>query len=84
MQGAGTAREYMVRPMPPALSAAELRDANTRYHDVAAEHYDSKWGIDFGELGLNQVTAKVRKALGREPGHWRRSLEIGSGRGTSR
>lgn len=81
MQGAGTAREYMVRPMPPALSAAELRDANTRYHDVAAEHYDSKWGIDFGELGLNQVTAKVRKALGREPGHWRRSLEIGSGTG---
>lgn len=81
MQGAGTAREYMVRPMPPALSAAELRDANTRYHDVAAEHYDSKWGIDFGELGLSQVTAKVRKALGREPGHWRRSLEIGSGTG---
>ncbi len=81
MQGAGTAREYMVRPMPPALSAAELRDANTRYHDVAAEHYDSKWGIDFGELGLSQVTAKVRKALGHEPGHWRRSLEIGSGTG---
>ena len=24
---------------------------NTRYHDVAAGHYDHKWGIDFGELG---------------------------------
>lgn len=67
--------------MSPALSAAELRDANTRYHDVAAEHYDAKWGIDFGELGGSQVTAKVRKALGREPGHYARSLEIGSGTG---
>jgi ubiquinone/menaquinone biosynthesis C-methylase UbiE len=65
----------------PTLSAEEIRDANTRYHDVAADHYDSKWGIDFGDLGLSQVTAKVRKALGREPGHFARSLEIGSGTG---
>jgi ubiquinone/menaquinone biosynthesis C-methylase UbiE len=76
-----TAREYMVRPMPTVLSAEEIRDANTRYHDVAAEHYDSKWGIDFGELGLGQVSAKVRKALGHEPGHYPRTLEIGSGTG---
>jgi ubiquinone/menaquinone biosynthesis C-methylase UbiE len=81
VRGASTAREYMVRPMPPALSAEEIRDANTRYHDVAAEHYDSKWGIDFGELGLNQVSAKVRKALGHEPVHYPRTLEIGSGTG---
>jgi len=67
--------------VPPTLSAEEIRDANTRYHDVAANHYDSKWGIDFGDLGLSQVTAKVRKALGREPGHFARSLEIGSGTG---
>ena len=78
---AGKAREYMVRPMPPALSAEEIRDANTRYHDVAADHYDSKWGIDFGELGGSQVSAKVRKALGREPELYPRSLEIGSGTG---
>jgi ubiquinone/menaquinone biosynthesis C-methylase UbiE len=67
--------------MPPALSAEEIRDANTRYHDVAADHYDSKWGIDFGELGAGQVTAKIRKALGEEPSHYPRSLEIGSGTG---
>ncbi len=67
--------------MPPALNAEEIRDANTRYHDVAAGHYDSKWGIDFGELGLSQVTAKLRKALGREPGFYARSLEIGAGTG---
>jgi ubiquinone/menaquinone biosynthesis C-methylase UbiE len=67
--------------VPPALSAEEIRDVNTRYHDVAADHYDSKWGIDFGDLGLSQVSAKVRKALGREPGHYGRSLEIGSGTG---
>jgi ubiquinone/menaquinone biosynthesis C-methylase UbiE len=71
----------MVRPMPTALSAAQVRDANTRYHDVAAEHYDSKWGIDFGELGAGQVTAKVRKALGGEPRRYERALEIGSGTG---
>jgi ubiquinone/menaquinone biosynthesis C-methylase UbiE len=65
----------------PALSAEEIRDANTRYHDVAADHYDSKWGIDFGELGSSQVSAKVRKALGHEPGHYARTLEIGSGTG---
>ncbi|HEY4894605.1 MAG TPA: methyltransferase domain-containing protein [Solirubrobacteraceae bacterium] len=67
--------------MTPALSAEEIRDANTRYHDVAADHYDSKWGIDFGELGLGQVTGKLAKALGHEPGHYARSLEIGSGTG---
>jgi ubiquinone/menaquinone biosynthesis C-methylase UbiE len=79
--GASTAREYMVRSMSAALSAEEIRDANTRYHDVAAEQYDSKWGIDFGELGQSQVSAKVRKALGHEPGHYPRTLEIGSGTG---
>jgi ubiquinone/menaquinone biosynthesis C-methylase UbiE len=78
---AGTAREYKVRRMTPVLSAEEIRDANTRYHDVAADHYDSKWGIDFGELGCNQVTAKVCKALGGEPGRYGRSLEIGAGTG---
>jgi SAM-dependent methyltransferase len=68
------------RPCHP-LSAEEIRDVNTRYHDVAANHYDSKWGIDFGDLGLEQVTAKVRKALGHAPAHYGRSLEIGSGTG---
>ncbi|MHB8531349.1 MAG: class I SAM-dependent methyltransferase [Solirubrobacteraceae bacterium] len=67
--------------MPPTLNAEQTRDANTRYHDVAAGHYDAKWGIDFGETGRTQVTAKVRKALGGEPPHWRRSLEIGAGTG---
>jgi SAM-dependent methyltransferase len=67
--------------VPPVLSAEEIRDVNTRYHDVAANHYDSKWGIDFGDLGLEQVTAKVRKALGHAPAHYGRSLEIGSGTG---
>ena len=67
--------------MTPALSPEQIRDANTRYHDVAAGHYDAKWGIDFGEIGRAQVTAKVRKALGFEPAGWARSLEIGSGTG---
>jgi ubiquinone/menaquinone biosynthesis C-methylase UbiE len=65
----------------PALSAEEIHEVNERYHDLAAGHYDSKWGIDFGELGRGQVLAKVGKALGRAPGHYARSLEIGAGTG---
>jgi len=67
--------------MPPALTDEEIRDVNTRYHDVAADHYDAKWGIDFGEIGAQQVTAKVRKALGTPPGRYGRALEIGAGTG---
>jgi ubiquinone/menaquinone biosynthesis C-methylase UbiE len=65
----------------PALTAEEIRDVNTRYHDVAADDYDSKWGIDFGEIGVDQVLAKVRKALGHPPNHYARALEIGAGTG---
>jgi ubiquinone/menaquinone biosynthesis C-methylase UbiE len=71
----------MVRAVTQTLSAEEIRDANTRYHDVAAGHYDAKWGIDFGELGREQVVAKVRKALAREPERFDRTLEIGAGTG---
>ncbi len=67
--------------MAPVLSPAEIHDVNVRYHDLAADHYDSKWGIDFGELGRAQVLAKVGKALGSRPGRYRRSLEIGAGTG---
>jgi ubiquinone/menaquinone biosynthesis C-methylase UbiE len=67
--------------VPPSLNAEEIRDANTRYHNVAADHYDAKWGIDFGDIGQAQVTAKVRKALGHEPPRYARALEIGSGTG---
>lgn len=68
---------------PPAdMSAQEIREVNTRYHDVAAAHYDAKWGIDFGELGARQVLGKVRKALGPgAPDRFERSLEIGAGTG---
>jgi len=67
--------------VPPALSAEQIREANTRYHDVAAGHYDEKWGIDFGETGRSQVTSKLRKALGGEPGRYASALEIGAGTG---
>ncbi len=63
-------------------TADEIRDANTRYHDVAASSYDTKWGIDFGEVGQAQVTGKLRKALGRSlDGGFERSLEVGAGTG---
>lgn len=62
-------------------SADTIRDANARYHDLAAEHYDSKWGINYDEVGQAQVTAKLRKALGHAPGRYARALEIGAGTG---
>ena len=62
-------------------SAESIRDANVRYHDLAAEHYDSKWGISYGEVGRAQVEGKLRKALGHEPRRYARALEIGAGTG---
>ena len=62
-------------------SAQSIREANVRYHDLAAEHYDSKWGITYGDVGRAQVEAKLRKALGHEPRRYARALEIGAGTG---
>ena len=68
--------------MEALRSADEIRDVNTRYHDVVAESYDSKWGIDFGEIGQAQVLGKLRKVLGAElDDGFDRSLEIGAGTG---
>ena len=62
-------------------SDTEILDANVRYHDLAALHYDSKWGINYDEVGQAQVTGKLRKALGHAPGRYERALEIGAGTG---
>jgi SAM-dependent methyltransferase len=68
--------------MEALRSADEIREVNTRYHDVAADTYDSKWGIDFGPVGQQQVLGKLRKLLGRElDDGYDRSLEIGAGTG---
>jgi len=67
--------------MTAPATAEQIRDVNTRYHDVAAVDYDTKWGIDFGPTGRRQVLGKLRKALGRDPGTFARSLEIGAGTG---
>jgi ubiquinone/menaquinone biosynthesis C-methylase UbiE len=62
-------------------TAAKIRAANARYHDLAAEHYDSKWGIVYNDVGEAQVTGKLRKALGQAPPKFGRGLEIGAGTG---
>lgn len=68
--------------MQAVRTADEIRDVNTRYHDVAASTYDAKWGIDFGPVGQDQVLGKLRKVLGRElGGGFDRALEIGAGTG---
>jgi ubiquinone/menaquinone biosynthesis C-methylase UbiE len=68
--------------MAAPATSERIKNVNERYHDVAAASYDSKWGIDFGEIGQEQVRAKIRKALG----HWPEqpfgdALEIGAGTG---
>ena len=68
--------------MEALRTADDIRDVNTRYHDVAADSYDSKWGIDFGDIGQAQVLGKLRKLLGAElDDGYDRSLEIGAGTG---
>ena len=67
--------------MAAPATPEKIKDVNERYHDVAAESYDSKWGIDFGEVGQEQVLSKLRKALGDEPGPYGDALEIGAGTG---
>ncbi len=68
--------------MEALRTADEIRDVNTRYHDVAAASYDSKWGIDFGDIGRSQVLGKLRKLVGPELDRgYERSLEIGAGTG---
>ena len=68
--------------MEALRSADQIREVNTKYHDVAAPSYDSKWGIDFGEVGRAQVLGKLRKLLGSEIDRgYERSLEIGAGTG---
>jgi ubiquinone/menaquinone biosynthesis C-methylase UbiE len=68
--------------VPAPSSPDRIKDVNERYHDVAAASYDSKWGIDFGAIGQEQVAGKLRKALGRLPGEpFGDALEIGAGTG---
>lgn len=68
--------------MQALRSHEQIRDVNTRYHDVAATTYDEKWGIDFGAIGRGQVLGKVGKLLGPELDRGFESvLEIGAGTG---
>jgi SAM-dependent methyltransferase len=63
-------------------SPAEIRSANVRYHDAAADGYDFKWGIDFGPKGRRQVLMKLEKGLGRGArGPFAHALEVGAGTG---
>jgi SAM-dependent methyltransferase len=62
-------------------SAEQILDVNVRYHDLASASYDSKWGIDYGEKGAQQVLGKMGKALGQPLRPMGRGLEIGAGTG---
>jgi ubiquinone/menaquinone biosynthesis C-methylase UbiE len=69
-------------PASPTATPEHIKDVNTRYHDAAADEYDAKWGIDFGDVGQEQVRLKLVKALGKlDGGCFGDALEIGSGTG---
>jgi SAM-dependent methyltransferase len=65
----------------PGQSPQDILDVNVRYHDLASESYDSKWGIDYGDKGAAQVLGKMQKALGQSLRPMGRGLEIGAGTG---
>ena len=67
--------------MAAPATSNEILEVNRRYHDVAADDYDAKWGIDFGAVGSAQVLGKLSKLLGTHPGPYARSVEIGAGTG---
>ena len=67
--------------MQPPSSPDAIRDVNVRYHDLAAADYDAKWGIDWGEVGSDQVLGKMRRACGGVLPEAQWSLEIGAGTG---
>ena len=67
------ARDVIVRALSmaatvPTLDTERIRDANIRYHDAAARGYDSKWAIDYGEIGARpgarQAVEGARPAAG--------------------
>ncbi len=69
-------------PASPTATPDHIKDVNTRYHDAAADEYDAKWGIDFGDIGREQVRLKLVKALGGLNGEsFGDALEIGAGTG---
>jgi ubiquinone/menaquinone biosynthesis C-methylase UbiE len=69
-------------PASPTATPEHIRDVNERYHDCAADSYDAKWGIDFGDIGRDQTRQKLVKALGELPEQpFSNALEIGSGTG---
>ena len=69
-------------PASPTATPEHIRDVNERYHDCAADSYDAKWGIDFGDIGRDQTRQKLVKALGELPEQpFDDALEIGSGTG---
>jgi ubiquinone/menaquinone biosynthesis C-methylase UbiE len=67
--------------MAAPATADAIRDVNTRYHDAAAQHYNTKWGVDYGDIGRDQVRGKLHKMLGKPLPTFERSLEIGAGTG---
>ena len=71
----------MRRPMALPATPQEVKDANVRYHDLAASGYDAKWGIDFDLAARAQVVGKLERALGRASPRFGRALEIGAGTG---
>src|SRR5262249_12769026 len=69
-------------PASPTATPEHIKDVNTRSHDAAAHEYAAKSGIDFGDIGQDQVRAKLVKAPGGRGGEtFGDALEIGSGTG---
>jgi ubiquinone/menaquinone biosynthesis C-methylase UbiE len=67
--------------MTATKSAQQIKQANVRYHDLAAFDYDAKWAISYTQNAQRQVVGKLEKALGTRAARFANSLEIGAGTG---
>lgn len=68
-----------------ALASVDPKDANIRYHDWEAEHYDDKWSISFDERCTSFASDRFATTLGpaaaTAPRPFGRALEVGAGTG---
>lgn len=57
------------------------KDANVRYHDWEADHYDEKWSISFDERCIRYARERFETVAGRDGWPYPNALEIGCGTG---
>lgn len=67
--------------MAASTERVDPKDANVRYHDWEADHYDEKWSISFDERCIRYARERFETVAGRDGWPYPSALEIGCGTG---